>query len=96
MSLKIYDVLGREVSTLVNEVKQRGSYETTFNAAGACAGTRGGAAQQPLPRETPKVVSNMRQEIAKRSQTKAPSPQFAAAIGRNPIMLSERLNTCRR
>ena len=38
VSLKIYDVLGREVSTLVNEVRQPGSYETTFDAAGLASG----------------------------------------------------------
>lgn len=33
VSLKIYDVLGREVATLANEVKQAGSYSATWNAA---------------------------------------------------------------
>ncbi|OGV22083.1 MAG: hypothetical protein A2499_03020 [Stygiobacter sp. RIFOXYC12_FULL_38_8] len=31
VSLKIYDVLGRELATLVNEYKQAGHYETKFN-----------------------------------------------------------------
>ncbi|MEW5842341.1 MAG: T9SS type A sorting domain-containing protein [Bacteroidota bacterium] len=31
VTLKVYDVLGREVATLVNEEKSRGSYEVTFN-----------------------------------------------------------------
>lgn len=31
VTLKIYDVLGREVSTLVNEVKSAGSHEVEFN-----------------------------------------------------------------
>ncbi len=31
VTLKIYDVLGREVRTLVNEVKQAGSYSVDFN-----------------------------------------------------------------
>lgn len=31
VSLKVYDVLGREVATLVNEEKQPGNYEVTFN-----------------------------------------------------------------
>ncbi len=33
VSLKIYNVLGSEVSTLVNETKQQGSYEVTWDAA---------------------------------------------------------------
>jgi photosystem II stability/assembly factor-like uncharacterized protein len=31
-SLKVFDVLGREVATLVNEVKSAGTYTATFNA----------------------------------------------------------------
>jgi hypothetical protein len=37
-SLRVYDVLGREVATLVNEVKQPGSYEVTFDAEGLAGG----------------------------------------------------------
>ena len=33
MSLKIFDLLGREVITLVNEEKPAGKYEVEFNAA---------------------------------------------------------------
>ena len=33
VTLKIYDVLGREVRTLVNEVKSAGSYTVDFNAS---------------------------------------------------------------
>ncbi len=32
VQLKIFDILGREVSTLVNEVKAAGNYKATFNA----------------------------------------------------------------
>jgi len=32
VSIKVYDILGREVATLVNEVKKAGSYRTVFNA----------------------------------------------------------------
>ncbi len=32
VSLKVYDILGREVKTLVNQVEQRGSYSVTLNA----------------------------------------------------------------
>lgn len=38
VSLKVYDVLGREVATLVNEVKQPGAYEVTFNGEGLPSG----------------------------------------------------------
>jgi len=37
-SLKVYDILGREVATLVNEVKQPGRYEVTWNATGYASG----------------------------------------------------------
>ena len=37
VNLKIYDVLGREVSTLVNEEKHPGSYEVEFSAKGGSA-----------------------------------------------------------
>ncbi|MBK8382664.1 MAG: T9SS type A sorting domain-containing protein, partial [Ignavibacteria bacterium] len=33
VSLKVYDVLGQEVKTLVNENKPAGRYEVTFNGA---------------------------------------------------------------
>ncbi|MEW5800420.1 MAG: T9SS type A sorting domain-containing protein, partial [Bacteroidota bacterium] len=32
-TLKIYDVLGREVATLVNEVKEAGNYSVQWNAS---------------------------------------------------------------
>ncbi|MBK7160362.1 MAG: T9SS type A sorting domain-containing protein [Ignavibacteria bacterium] len=38
VSLKIFDVLGNEVSTLVNESKPAGRYEVTFNGAGLPSG----------------------------------------------------------
>ncbi|MEK9135984.1 MAG: T9SS type A sorting domain-containing protein [Bacteroidota bacterium] len=34
----MYDVLGREVRTLVNEELKAGSYETTFDATGLASG----------------------------------------------------------
>jgi len=37
-SLKVYDILGREVRTLVNENLQPGSYEVTFDASGLPSG----------------------------------------------------------
>jgi hypothetical protein len=36
--LKVYDVLGNEVATLVNEEKPAGSYEVDFEAAGLSSG----------------------------------------------------------
>ena len=36
--LKVYDILGREVTTLVNEVKQPGSYGVTWDATGIASG----------------------------------------------------------
>ncbi|MCU0344177.1 MAG: T9SS type A sorting domain-containing protein [Ignavibacterium sp.] len=38
VSLKVYDVLGKEIATLVNEEKPAGSYEVDFNAAGLSSG----------------------------------------------------------
>ena len=38
VSLKIYDILGNEVATLVNEEKPAGSYEINFNATGLSGG----------------------------------------------------------
>jgi Secretion system C-terminal sorting domain/FG-GAP-like repeat len=37
-NLKVYDILGREVATLVNEYKQAGKYEVEFNAANLPSG----------------------------------------------------------
>jgi subtilisin-like proprotein convertase family protein len=38
VSLKIYDLLGREVATLVNEKQREGEYEATFNGEGLPSG----------------------------------------------------------
>lgn len=35
---KVYDILGREISTLVNDVKSQGLYDVDFNAAGLSSG----------------------------------------------------------
>ncbi len=37
-SLRVYDMLGREVATLVNEQKEAGSYEVIFNASHLASG----------------------------------------------------------
>jgi hypothetical protein len=39
VTLKVYDVLGREVATLVNEKKAAGSYSVAFNASRLSSGT---------------------------------------------------------
>ena len=38
VSLKIYDILGREVRTLVNEKQTIGNYKVNFNASGLASG----------------------------------------------------------
>ncbi|HQY51061.1 MAG TPA: T9SS type A sorting domain-containing protein [Ignavibacteria bacterium] len=38
VTLKIYNILGKEVQTLVSEVKSAGSYEVSFNAASLSSG----------------------------------------------------------
>ncbi len=39
VSLKVYDILGKEVANLVNEYKNSGTYEIEFNAANLSSGT---------------------------------------------------------
>ena len=38
VTLKVYDALGREVATLIDETKQRGSYDVKWNASGIASG----------------------------------------------------------
>ncbi|MBK7159744.1 MAG: T9SS type A sorting domain-containing protein [Ignavibacteria bacterium] len=38
VTLKVYDVLGKEVMTLINEQKNAGSYEVEFNAGNLSSG----------------------------------------------------------
>lgn len=38
VTIKVYDVLGEEVATLVNEEKSAGNYEVEFDAAGLSSG----------------------------------------------------------
>ncbi|MCI0473672.1 MAG: T9SS type A sorting domain-containing protein, partial [Ignavibacteria bacterium] len=38
VSLKVYDMLGREVTTLVSEVKTAGNYTVDFNAGNLTSG----------------------------------------------------------
>jgi hypothetical protein len=38
VSLKVFDVLGRQVATLVNQVKHPGTYTVTWDASGVATG----------------------------------------------------------
>ncbi len=38
ISMKVYDIMGREVATLVNEMKEAGSYEVTFDGSKLASG----------------------------------------------------------
>jgi hypothetical protein len=38
VTIKIYDLLGREIKTLVNEIKNAGSYIVTFNGSEFASG----------------------------------------------------------
>jgi hypothetical protein len=38
VTLKVFDILGREIATIVNEEKQKGEYEVEFNASTLSAG----------------------------------------------------------
>lgn len=56
MKLSIFDVLGREVATLVNEKKPAGSYTVQWNAAGMPSGTYFYKIQAGKYTETKKLV----------------------------------------
>jgi hypothetical protein len=38
VTLRVYDVLGREVATLVNEIKEPGEYSVQWDASGFSSG----------------------------------------------------------
>jgi len=38
VTLKVYDILGREIATLVNDQKQPGSYRVTFDGSSLASG----------------------------------------------------------
>jgi hypothetical protein len=38
VTLKVYDILGKEIATLVNEKLQAGEYETIFDGGGLSSG----------------------------------------------------------
>jgi hypothetical protein len=57
--LKVYDVLGREAATLVNEEKSPGVYEVEFDASSAAAGLSGGIYFYRLHTENYSVTKKM-------------------------------------
>jgi hypothetical protein len=54
--VKVFDVLGREVATLVNEVKEPGTYTVTFNGSGLASGVYFCRLASPLSTQTQKIV----------------------------------------
>jgi len=56
VQLKVYDILGKEVATLVNNEQTAGSYEVTFNAAGLAGGIYFYSLQSGNYKETKKLV----------------------------------------
>jgi hypothetical protein len=54
--LKVYDILGNEIATLVNEEKPAGSYEVEFNGTGLTSGTYFYKLQAGSFAETKKMV----------------------------------------
>lgn len=38
MSLKVYDFIGNEIATLINEIKVAGTYNIEFNASSLASG----------------------------------------------------------
>jgi hypothetical protein len=69
VSLNVYDILGREISSLVNKFQQAGTYSVNFNAGNATNGTslssgiyfyklkvQGNSANQPTYSETKKMI----------------------------------------
>jgi hypothetical protein len=56
VTLKVYDVLGNEVVTLLDEYKPAGSYEVEFNASGINSGVYFYKLQAGSYTETKKLV----------------------------------------
>ena len=56
MKLKVVNLLGEEVSILVNEVKYPGSYETEFNASQLSSGVFFAILQTPEARVTQSML----------------------------------------
>jgi hypothetical protein len=58
VTLKIYDILGNEISTLVNELKQPGYYDVQFNASGLASGIYFYKLQSGLSSHVKKIILN--------------------------------------
>ena len=56
VTLKIYDILGSEVATLVNEKKQPGTYEVTFNGSKLSSGVYFYQLKSSLYTQTKKMI----------------------------------------
>ena len=56
ITLKVYDVLGNEISTLIDEHKQAGSYEISFNASSLPSGIYFYRLEIGSYRETKKMI----------------------------------------
>jgi uncharacterized protein (TIGR02145 family) len=56
VTIKIFDALGKEVATLVNEVNPAGSYEVTFNGQGLVSGVYYYQMRAGNFRETKKII----------------------------------------
>jgi len=56
VTLKIYDILGREIATLINEEKPIGSYEVEFDATGLTSGIYFYRIQTPNFTQTKKMI----------------------------------------
>ncbi|MBI3124848.1 MAG: T9SS type A sorting domain-containing protein [Ignavibacteriales bacterium] len=56
VEIKVYNILGKEIKTLVNEVKSQGSYEVTFDASQFSSGVYFYRIQTPTFSETKKMV----------------------------------------
>lgn len=56
VTLKIYDMLGKEIASLVNEIKSSGSYFATFNGANLPSGIYFSELRSGLSRQTNKIV----------------------------------------
>ncbi|MBS4036079.1 MAG: T9SS type A sorting domain-containing protein [Ignavibacterium sp.] len=55
-TIKVYNILGSEVATLLNEMKQPGIYEVSFDAAGLSSGTYFYAMESGTFREVRKMI----------------------------------------
>ena len=65
-TLKVYDILGKEIVTLVDEYKSAGSYEVNFNAQGLSSGIYFYTLRFGNVRETKSMVLN---QIGKKPYT---------------------------